>query len=77
MKYYLKSINPALNKLLLCIITVPVLLFPSSSGAQEPAIKEGRRGRLTIDYKSKIDFVAEARKYLKKGVVAAVFVPPQ
>ncbi len=67
MKYYLKSINPALNKLLLCIITVPVLLFPSSSGAQEPAIKEGRRGRLTIDYKSKIDFVAEARKYLKKG----------
>jgi len=42
-------------------------LLPAAARAQQEA--EGRRGRLKIDYKSKIDFVAEGRKCLKKGDV--------
>lgn len=35
--------------------------------AAPPAATEGRRGRLNVDFYSKIDFVAEGRKFLGKG----------
>ena len=48
------------------IIIVCFLTSWAPPAAAQEAV-EGRRGRLKIDYKSKIDFVAEGRKYLNKG----------
>lgn len=39
------------------------------AGAAGDSETEGRRGRLKIDFKSKINFVAEGRKFLDKGNV--------
>ncbi len=50
------------------IIAIFFLTSPAPPCASQEAV-EGRRGRLKIDYKSKIDFVAEGRKYLNKGDV--------
>ncbi len=49
------------------IAAAAIAAFVPASGAEDPAKIEGRRGRLDIDFKSKINFVAEGRKYLKKN----------
>jgi Tfp pilus assembly protein PilF len=56
-------------KVIIVIIVTACFLSSHSFTALAQEEVEGRRGRLKIDYKSKIDFVAEGRKYLNKGDV--------
>ncbi len=65
------SMNSIIRPFKAALIIALFLLasFAAAAAAADENAAEGRRGRLKIDFKSKINFVAEGRKFLGKGDV--------